>query len=131
MRWFIGIVVTIVVVILIYLGSAAWSLAGLIAAAREGNGAAVMERIDVPSDALADQPDCRGLAGAHRRDQTHQPDRKDAGKHLWGDGRRCDGRQNADRRQADADPQDGKSASHARRSEPDRLAGDCRSLQRG
>ena len=49
MRWFIGIVVTIVVIILVYLGSAAWSLAGLIAAAREGNGAAVMERIDIPS----------------------------------------------------------------------------------
>ena len=48
MRWFIGIVVTIVLVVLIYLGSAAWSLTGLIAAAREGNGAAVMERIDVP-----------------------------------------------------------------------------------
>ena len=49
MRWFVGIVVTTVVIILIYLGSAAWSLAGLIAAAREGNGAAVMERIDIPS----------------------------------------------------------------------------------
>ena len=49
MRRFIGIVVAIVVLILIYLGSAAWSLAGLIAAAREGNGAAVMERVDIPS----------------------------------------------------------------------------------
>jgi Protein of unknown function (DUF2939) len=49
MRWFIGIVVTIVLIIVIYLGSAAYSLAGLIAAARAGNGAAVMERIDVPS----------------------------------------------------------------------------------
>ena len=49
MRWFIGIVVATVVLIMIYLGSAAWALAGLIAAAREGNGAAVMERVDVPS----------------------------------------------------------------------------------
>jgi hypothetical protein len=49
MRWFIGIIVTIVVLILIYFGSAAYALAGLIAAAREGNGAAVIERVDVPS----------------------------------------------------------------------------------
>src|SRR5436309_1244115 len=49
MRWFIGIVGTILIIILIYLGSAAYSLADLIAASREGNGAAVMQRIDVPS----------------------------------------------------------------------------------
>src|SRR3954470_21351192 len=49
MRWFIGIVVATVVLVLLYLGSAAWSLAALIAAAREGNGAAVMERVDIPS----------------------------------------------------------------------------------
>jgi hypothetical protein len=49
MRWFIGIIVTIVVLILIYFGSAAYSLAGLIAAAREGNGAAVIERVNLPS----------------------------------------------------------------------------------
>ena len=49
MRWFIGIVVATVVLIMIYLGSAAWALAGLIAAVREGNGAAVMERVDIPS----------------------------------------------------------------------------------
>jgi hypothetical protein len=49
MRWFIGIVVAIVIIILIYLGSAAFSLAGLIAAAREGDGAAVIKRIDVPA----------------------------------------------------------------------------------
>jgi uncharacterized SAM-binding protein YcdF (DUF218 family) len=49
MRWFVGVVVTIVLLMVIYLGSAAYSLAGLIAAAREGNGAAVMERIDMPS----------------------------------------------------------------------------------
>jgi Protein of unknown function (DUF2939) len=49
MRWFIGIIVTIVVLVLVYFGSAAYSLAGLIAAAREGNGAAVIERADLPS----------------------------------------------------------------------------------
>jgi hypothetical protein len=49
MRWFIGIVVTIVVVIVLYFGSAANALARLIAAAREGNGAAVIERVDIPS----------------------------------------------------------------------------------
>src|SRR3954447_10456139 len=49
MRWFIGIVVTIVVLLLIYFGSAAYSLNALIAAARAGNGAAVIERVDVPS----------------------------------------------------------------------------------
>jgi hypothetical protein len=49
MRWFIGIAAAIVIFILAYLGSAAVSLAGLIAAAREGDGAAVIERIDVPA----------------------------------------------------------------------------------
>jgi hypothetical protein len=49
MRWFIGIVIGIVILIMVYLGAAAWSLAGLIAAAREGNGAAVIERVDIPS----------------------------------------------------------------------------------
>jgi hypothetical protein len=49
MRWFLGVVVAIVIFIVVYLGSAALSLAGLIAAAREGDGAAVIERIDVPA----------------------------------------------------------------------------------
>lgn len=48
MRWFIGVVVAIVVVILLYFGSAANALARLIAAAREGNGAAVIERVNIP-----------------------------------------------------------------------------------
>ena len=47
MRWFIGIVAALVVFILIYLGSAASSLFGLIAAARSGDGGAVIERTDV------------------------------------------------------------------------------------
>ena len=49
MRWLIGIVVAIVLVILLYVGSAAYALNGLIAAAREGNGTAVMERMDIPA----------------------------------------------------------------------------------
>jgi hypothetical protein len=47
MRWLIGIAAAIVVVILIYLGSAASALSQLIAAARAGDGAAVIERTDV------------------------------------------------------------------------------------
>jgi Protein of unknown function (DUF2939) len=47
MRWFIGIAATIVILILAYLGSAAVSLAGLIAAAHKGDGAAVIERVDI------------------------------------------------------------------------------------
>lgn len=49
MRWFIGIVVASVVFILIYLGSAASSLSKLVAAARAGDGAAVIELTDVPA----------------------------------------------------------------------------------
>jgi hypothetical protein len=47
MRWFIGIAAAVVVFILIYLGSATYSLSQLIAAARAGDGAAVIERTDV------------------------------------------------------------------------------------
>jgi hypothetical protein len=49
MRWFMGIVVAIVIFILIYLGSAASSLSKLVAAARAGDGAAVIELTDVPA----------------------------------------------------------------------------------
>jgi CTP:molybdopterin cytidylyltransferase MocA len=49
MRWFIGVAVAIVVLILIYLGSAASSLSKLVAAARAGDGAAVIELTDVPA----------------------------------------------------------------------------------
>ncbi|MBB1092275.1 DUF2939 domain-containing protein [Rhodopseudomonas palustris] len=57
MRWFFGVLAVIVVGILIYLGSAAASLAGLAAAARAGDGAAVIARTDVKSltQSLADQ----------------------------------------------------------------------------
>ena len=49
MRWFIGVAVAIVVLVLIYLGSAASSLSKLVAAARAGDGAAVIELTDVPA----------------------------------------------------------------------------------
>jgi hypothetical protein len=49
MRWFIGIAAAIVLFILIYLGSAASSLSKLVAAARAGDGAAVIELTDVPA----------------------------------------------------------------------------------
>jgi hypothetical protein len=47
MRWFVGTVIAIVVLIALYLGSAASALAGLVAAARAGDGAAIIERTDV------------------------------------------------------------------------------------
>src|SRR3978361_1138273 len=46
MRWFIGVVAAAVLFVLIYLGSAAYSLSNLAAAARAGDGAAVLERTD-------------------------------------------------------------------------------------
>ncbi|WP_322513794.1 DUF2939 domain-containing protein [Rhodopseudomonas palustris] len=57
MRWFFGGLAAILIVVLIYLGSAAVSLAGLAAAARSGDGAAVIARTDVKSltQSLADQ----------------------------------------------------------------------------
>jgi hypothetical protein len=47
MRWFVGTVIAIVVLIGLYLGSAASALSGLVAAARAGDGAAIIERTDV------------------------------------------------------------------------------------
>jgi hypothetical protein len=47
MRWLLGIVAATVIFVLIYLGSAASSLSGLAAAARAGDGAAVLERVDL------------------------------------------------------------------------------------
>ena len=47
MRWFLGLVAAVVILLLIYLGSAASSLAGLATAARAGDGAGVLERADV------------------------------------------------------------------------------------
>ena len=47
MRWFLGLVATFVILVLIYFGSAVSSLSGLAAAVRAGDGAAVIERTDV------------------------------------------------------------------------------------
>jgi DUF2939 family protein len=47
MRWFLGIIAAAVLFVLVYLGSAASSLANLAAAARAGDGAAVLQRTDV------------------------------------------------------------------------------------
>lgn len=47
MRWFLGIVAAVLILILIYFGSAVSSLSGLVAAVRAGDGAGVIERTDV------------------------------------------------------------------------------------
>jgi hypothetical protein len=49
MRWVIGIAVAIIVLVLIYLGSAASSLSKLVAAAQAGDGKTVIELTDVPA----------------------------------------------------------------------------------
>lgn len=49
MRWFLGGVAAIMVLMLLYLGSAASSLAALAAAVRAGDGAAVAARTDIPA----------------------------------------------------------------------------------
>jgi hypothetical protein len=57
MRWLIGGIAVLAVVVVAYFGSAAASLNGLADAVRSGNGAAVIERTDVSSlkQSLADQ----------------------------------------------------------------------------
>jgi hypothetical protein len=57
MRWLFVSLAAIAIAVTVYLGSAAASLAGLVAAARAGDGAAVIARTDVPSltQSLADQ----------------------------------------------------------------------------
>jgi Protein of unknown function (DUF2939) len=57
MRWLLGTVATVVILVLIYLGSAASALSKLAAAARAGDGAAVIERTDLKalSRSLTDQ----------------------------------------------------------------------------
>lgn len=57
MRWLLGSLVALFVLLVLYLGSALWSLAGLADAVRTGNGAAVIERTDVISlkQSIADQ----------------------------------------------------------------------------
>lgn len=57
MRWLLGSLVILILLLAIYLGSALWSLAALANAVRTGNGAAVIERTDVTSlkQSIADQ----------------------------------------------------------------------------
>ncbi len=47
MRWLVGIIAAAVIFVLVYLGSAAASLSNLAAAARAGDGAAVLARTDL------------------------------------------------------------------------------------
>lgn len=57
MRWLAGVVAAVVAFLIVYLGSAAYSLAGLAAAVRAGDGAAVFARTDLKSlnHSLTDQ----------------------------------------------------------------------------
>lgn len=57
MRWFLGIVVAAIVTAAIYYGSALYSLSDLAAATRDGNGAAIVARTDLPrlSSSLSEQ----------------------------------------------------------------------------
>lgn len=57
MRWLFGGLVAPVIVVAVYMGSAALSMAGLANAVRAGDGAGVIARTDVPSltQSLADQ----------------------------------------------------------------------------
>ena len=57
MRWFVGLLLSFVVAIAIYLGTAIASLQGLIEDTRAGNTAAIMSRIDLPRlrDSLGEQ----------------------------------------------------------------------------
>ena len=48
MRWFFGTLVTLLVLIGVYVGSAVVSLNGLVEAARAGNGVEILARTDVP-----------------------------------------------------------------------------------
>jgi hypothetical protein len=47
MRWLLGVVAAVILLVLIYFGSAAGSLAKLAASVRAGDGAAVLERTDL------------------------------------------------------------------------------------
>lgn len=57
MRWFLGIVVVAIVTAAVYYGSALYSLSDLATATRDGNGAAIVARTDLPrlSNSLSDQ----------------------------------------------------------------------------
>ena len=57
MRWFFGTLITLLVLIGVYAGSAVVSLNGLVEAARAGNGVEILARTDVPrlKHSLVDQ----------------------------------------------------------------------------
>jgi hypothetical protein len=57
MRWFIGIVIAVAVLITLYLGSAVFSILQLVEAARAGDGAAVIAQTDIKAlnHSLTDQ----------------------------------------------------------------------------
>lgn len=57
MRWFLGIVTAAIVTAAVYYGSALYSLSDLAAATRDGNGAAIVARTDLPrlSSSLSEQ----------------------------------------------------------------------------
>lgn len=57
MRWFLGIVVAAIVAAAVYYGSALYSLSHLTAATRDGDGAAIVARTDLPrlSNSLSEQ----------------------------------------------------------------------------
>jgi len=48
MRWLVGTVLVLLVSFVIYVGSAVWSVKGLVEAAQSGNGPAIIERTDLP-----------------------------------------------------------------------------------
>jgi hypothetical protein len=57
MRWFLGIVVAVIVTATVYYGSALYSLSDLATATRDGDGAAIVARTDLPrlSNSLSGQ----------------------------------------------------------------------------
>lgn len=57
MRWFLGIVAAVMVTAAVYYGSALYSLSDLVAATRDGNGAAIVARTNLPrlSNSLSSQ----------------------------------------------------------------------------
>lgn len=57
MRWFLGIVIAVIVTAAVYYGSALYSLSDLATATRDGNGAAIVARTDLPrlSNSLSEQ----------------------------------------------------------------------------
>ncbi len=48
MRWLVGTVLVLFVSLVIYVGSAVWSVKGLVEAAQSGNGPAIIARTDLP-----------------------------------------------------------------------------------